>query len=419
MIISLTIILIFIATSIVSMIVNGRPIAYIILNFRGFILANKVLLIITLLIFIVLNILKRINLLGTLNKTFGIYFDDNKIKYLSFDKKKEGGLNIREEVKRIINRNLTINNLLNLLIEILLTQRVFNIIFNFGTWWDDKGIICLIVSMIFIILLKFAFKRGDKLIYENNKIFKICLISLIITIVLWVSRHTSVLKGYLTISHYALFLLIWVKLCFVFIFQIRFITKNDEDLLIKVETIFNSLKNSDWVYDNIKQKSKGNATDHSVNLYWHRKKFDILQGKCLIIDYLKQINIVTNEFHKYYFYPTFVVVKELFTTKTFFYKDLGINYEEGIEKSYWEPNDAKIIDEQWDHANKDGSQDKRFSFNLSFKSFKIGKIVLTSGNRVIFSLSMSNIKSYNDIEKTLNELNKQYYTRDIVSEICD
>ena len=34
---------------------------------------------------------------------------------------------------------------------------------------------------------------------------------------------------------------------------------------------------------------------------------------------------------------------------------------------------AKIIDEQWDHANKDGSRDKRFSFNLSIKSFKIGK----------------------------------------------
>lgn len=68
-----------------------------------------------------------------------------------------------------------------------------------------------------------------------------------------------------------------------------------------------------------------------------------------------------------------------------------------LEKSA--PSDAKVIETTWLHTNKDGSRDKRYSYNPSFSICEYSTLHISKGSKTILRLMMSRPGSGQDLAK--------------------
>ena len=94
-----------------------------------------------------------------------------------------------------------------------------------------------------------------------------------------------------------------------------------------------------------------------------------------------------------YFFPTFVVVLSSDFSITFYPLDNISLYisECSIKFDYYyqTPNDSKITGESWEHSNKDGSRDARYSYNKRYIHCKFAHLWV-SGTSEVFSFDVSN-----------------------------
>ena len=94
-----------------------------------------------------------------------------------------------------------------------------------------------------------------------------------------------------------------------------------------------------------------------------------------------------------YFFPTFVVVLKSDFTISFYPLDkISLYISESSIKfgDYFQvPKDSKIIGESWEHSNKDGSRDARYSYNKKYFHCKFAEIWF-SGTSEVFSFDVSN-----------------------------
>lgn len=109
-------------------------------------------------------------------------------------------------------------------------------------------------------------------------------------------------------------------------------------------------------------------------------------------------DILIPSFYNYYgdiiyFFPTFVVVLKSDFTISFYPLDkISLYISESSIKfdDYFQvPKDSKIIGESWEHSNKDGSRDARYSYNKKYFHCKFAKIRF-SGTSEVFSFDVSN-----------------------------
>lgn len=84
----------------------------------------------------------------------------------------------------------------------------------------------------------------------------------------------------------------------------------------------------------------------------------------------------------------------------------------GFLESESTPKDSEIIEYVWAYANKDGSQDKRYSGNKRYPVMKYGKIVITSDSGLNIQFLCSN-------EKAADKLNDVIGRRPEYSDSCD
>ena len=93
-----------------------------------------------------------------------------------------------------------------------------------------------------------------------------------------------------------------------------------------------------------------------------------------------------------YFFPTFVAVLNNDFSIAFYPLDkIGIIISERIVTcgEYQYPKDSAIVRESWEHSNKDGSRDARFSDNQRYRHCKFASIMII-GLSKLFSFEVSN-----------------------------
>ena len=93
-----------------------------------------------------------------------------------------------------------------------------------------------------------------------------------------------------------------------------------------------------------------------------------------------------------YFFPSFVVVlKKDFSIVFYSLDKISFSLAERSEKflAYQHPTDSIIVGESWEHSNKDGSRDARFTYNQRYLHCKISEIIVL-GTSGLFSFEVSN-----------------------------
>lgn len=404
----LAIFLICFVTLLVSTVAFGEPMQFRFIRIFYYIIGNRVLLIIALLLYVALLVLKR-KKIKLFDNAFKVDFNNKANMYQSLSESSNKQQDIRSKIKETLNTYMSINHILTTIIFILIAIRIFTIYFRAMYYDITTIVIAHIVLYILISLIRYFFNRNNKLYYDVNRIIKISKIGLLFNFILmlWAMGYGNVFDMYF---HYALFFAIYIKIIFMFIYQIHFSVQNENDLSIQLDKIFDVLNNknsNDWLYDDTKINNK-TAIDHSVAIYYHRDSYIVDKEKTNNFGLCEEVNIVEKSKYKYYFYPIFMVKEGLFSKKVYLYKDLMIDDAEDLEESYFVTSEQKVINKRWDHSNIDGSKDKRFKDNFSVKTFKIGRIVISIKNKSIMNICMTNINSYNEISNILNDLRKEY-----------